>query len=188
MIPAVSGVALIFALFISAGKNLKSRKILFAVFSLLIIIQLFSTRNFLSKQLEHHSQKVSDKIWNSFPYYPEIGTDSNLRLFYFEGDESVQGIIHDVITFGFPTHLGLFYKYYIHHGTGNNVATNIFGDLISSVTDGVYLTAHGRIPAKPIKPDYIYAFKVVRVADNVSLIDMTTEVREKLKKIAAQVP
>lgn len=187
MVPAAAGVSLLLALFIAAGKNLKSRKVIFALFSLLIIIQVFSTRSFLSKQLEAHSQKVSDKIWNSFPYYPEIGTDSNLRLFYFEGDESVQGIIHDVITFGFPTHLGLIYKYYIHHGTGNNVATNIFGDLISSVTDGIYLTAHGRIPAKPIEPDYIYAFKVVRVADNVSLIDMTTEVREKLKKIA-QVP
>lgn len=185
MIPATTGISLLFALFISAGTNLKSKKILFVIFSLLLIIHSLSTRFFLSQQLEAHSQKISDKIWNSFSYYPEIGTDKNFRLFYFEGDIYVQGIIHDVITFGFPPHLGLIYKYYIHHGTGNNVATNNFDDLVSAVTDGIYLTIHGRTPAKPIEIEYIYAFKVIRTDDNVSMIDITNEVREKLKKIVS---
>ena len=179
LIPSVVGITVLFAIIISLGKNRAAKLSLFALFSMILIIHLLSTRAYLSVLNEYHSQRISDKIWAAIPYYPEIGTDSKFRYFYFEGESQSQGIIHNVITFGFPTHLGLIYKYYIHHGSGNNIATNRADEVISAVTDGQSLKAHGYNKG-PIDVNQIYAFRLIG-KDN--LINITTEARQKLIRI-----
>src|SRR3989344_2964076 len=179
LIPSVVGITVLFAIIISLGKNRAAKLSLFPLFSMILIIHLLSTRAYLSVLNEYHSQRISDKIWAAIPYYPEIGTDSKFRYFYFEGESQSQGIIHNVITFGFPTHLGLIYKYYIHHGSGNNIATNRADEVISAVTDGQSLKAHGYNKG-PIDVNQIYAFRLIG-KDN--LINITTEARQKLIRI-----
>ncbi len=183
LIPAAVGISIFLATIICLGEG-KKRVSLFILLSTLILIQMFSTRSYFNNLDNFRSQEISDKIWSAFPYIPEIGQGKELRLFYFEAspDNLSQAILHDVITFGFPTHIGLLYKYYLHYSPSNNVATNNTEELVSAVTDGRYLTAHGH-KAEPIGIEYIYAF---RLEGKSSLTDITAETREKLKSIIEQ--
>lgn len=174
LIVSAIGISLFFATIISLGKTSKNTKSLFIFCSLFLLIQLFSTRSYLNKQNDTHNQQVSNKIWSSMPNIPEMGKDELPLIFYFEGDGTNEGIIQDSITFGFPPHMALLYN--INAENRTPIPVSNWQEVISAVKDGKVLPAYG-YPAKPVSPERIFAFKLIR-KDN--LINVTDFAREKL--------
>lgn len=181
LIVSAMGISVFLATIISLGKDKKRQISLFTLFCLIILVHIISSRIFINYSLNSHNQQISDKIWSSIPRVPEIGKSKEPIIFYFEGDTANGGILHDVITFGFPPHMAILYNLREENG-GFPVPMSEFKDVISAVTDGKVMRAYG-YPEKPIPLDRIYAFHL-QGKDN--LINITNEARNKLKEFQAQ--
>lgn len=178
LIVSAMGSSILLASLISLGKDKKHQISLFAIFSLIILIHITSSRIFINESLASHSQKISDKIWSSIPRVPEIGKTKEPFIFYFEGDGTNGGILHDVITFGFPPHMALLYG--IREECGCIPAhTEDMKEIVSAVTDGKSLKAYG-FPEKAIPIDSVYAFRL-QGSDN--LVNLTDQLRNKLQEL-----
>ena len=182
LIVSAAGVSILLATIISLGKERKQQISLFATFSIILLLQLVATRIYINNLLNSHSQDISKKIWSSIPYVSEIGKSKEPVIFYFEGDGTNGGILHDVITFGFPPHIALLYNLSEKDG-GLPVPMDDIKQLISAVTDGKALSAYG-YPVKPISTDRVYAF-YLQGKDN--LVDITNEARNKLEQLKSGV-
>lgn len=172
------GISIFLGTVISLGKERKHQISLFASFCIILILQIIATRIYTSNLINSHSQKISQKIWASIPYIPDIGKSKEPIIFYFEGDGTNGGVLHDVITFGFPPHMAILYNLREEDG-GIPLPMDDFKQVISAATDGKSLYAYG-YPIKPIALERIYAFHLEE-SDN--LINITSEVREKLKDL-----
>lgn len=177
LIVSTSGISILLATIISCGKNTRSKLLLSSLFTFLIIVHIFSSRFYLDTTLNSHGQEISKKIWSSIPYVIEIGKSKEPIIFYFEGDGTNGGILHDVITFGFPPHMALLYNLREEDG-GFPVPMSDFKEVISAVTDGKVMKAYG-YPEKRVPLERIYAFHL-KGKDN--LVNITTQAREKLKE------
>lgn len=175
LIVSAIGITILFASLISLVKEKKSQLTLLTFFCLFLIIHIASSRIYINSLLNSHSQEVFNKIWNKIPHVPEIGKSKEPIIFYFEGDGTNGGILHDVITFGFPPRMAILYNLREEDG-GIPVPMDDFRQVISAVTDGKALAAHG-YPIKPVPVERIYAFHL-EGKDN--LINVTSLAREKL--------
>jgi len=181
IVSAVS-ITIILATIISLGKERKQQIAIFATLCIILILHIFATRIYINNLLSTHGQEISKKIWSSMPYVSEIGKSKEPIIFYFEGDGTNGGILHDVITFGFPPHMAILYNLREEDG-GLPVPMDDIRQLVSAVTDGKALPAYG-YPVKPISPDRVYAF-YLQGKDN--LINITSEARNKLEQLKSGV-
>lgn len=175
LIVSAAGMTILLATVISLGKNQKRQVLLFSMLCLILLAHLVSTRSYLNALVDSHGQNINDNIWSKIPYVAEIGKSKEPIIFYFEGDGTNGGILHDVITFGFPPHMALLYNLSEKDG-GLPIPMDDFKQVISALTDGKALQAYG-YPIKPVPATRIYAFHLVG-KDN--LIDVTSLAREKL--------
>lgn len=181
LIVTAMGITVIIATISSLGKNKASQKYLFAIFCLIIFLHVISTRIYFNFVLSSHGQEIDNKIWSSIPYVDKIGKTKDPIIFYFEGDGTNGGILHDVITFGFPPHMALLYN--IREECGCiPIPMSDLKEVISAVTDGKSMRAYG-YPEKPVSIEGIYAFHL-QGKDN--LVNLTDQLREKLAQIKLQ--
>lgn len=181
LIVTAMGVSVILATIISLGKNKKQQTALFTIFCLIILIHIISSHIFINYSLNSHNQQISGKIWSSIPKVPEIGKSKEPIIFYFEGDDTNGGILHDVITFGFPPHMAMLYGLREECGCIPSPMSD-FKDVVSAVSDGKSLRAYG-YPTVPVSINRVYAFHL-QGKDN--LINVTAEARAKLKQLLSQ--
>lgn len=181
LIVSAVGISILLATIINLGKEKKQQILLFTSLCLALILHIISTRIYINTLLDSHSQDISYKIWSSIPHVDEIGKSREPIIFYFEGDNTNSGILHDVITFGFPPHMALLYNLREEDG-GFPVPMSNFKEVVSAVVDGKPMPAYG-YPVKPLPIERIYAF-YLQGKDN--LINITDTAREKLKQIKEQ--
>lgn len=175
LIPSAAGISILIAALIALGKNRTQQRLLFTIFSFLIILHIISTRIYLSYLVNTHGQSISNKIWNSIPKIEDISQRKEPVILYFEGDGTNGMIIHDVITFGIPPHMALIYNLREEDG-GLPIPMSDWQEVISAVKNGQTLPSYG-YPAKPVPIEKIYAF-YLRGQDN--LINITDLARKKL--------
>lgn len=174
LIVSAVGIAIIFAVLISLARD-KKQLLLLPLFSLILILHIFSTHQYTNQALEVHGQKISNKIWSSVPNYPQINrTNRDPLLFYFEGDGSNAAIMHDVITFGFPPHMALIYN--LREANPLPHAEDDFKKLVSATEDVESAKPYGYL-GKSIPLENIYGFSLIG-RDN--LIDTTDKLRKKI--------
>ncbi|MEK7616899.1 MAG: hypothetical protein AAB414_02505 [Patescibacteria group bacterium] len=178
LIVSAVGVAILIATIISLGKGRKQQIFLMTFFCLILILHIISTRIYINYSLHSHSQEVSNKIWASIPRINEIGKSREPIIFYFEGDNTNAGILHDVITFGFPPHMALLYRLREEDG-GFPVPMSNFKEVVLAVVDGKPMPAYG-YPVKPVPIERIYAF---HLQNQSTLFNITNTVREKLEEL-----
>lgn len=178
LIVSAVGVSILLATIISLGKEKRHQIFLLALFCLILILHIISTRIYINYSLSSHSQEITNKIWGSIPHIDEIGKNREPIIFYFETDNTNAGILHDVITFGFPPHMALIYNLREEDG-GFPVPMSDFKEVVSAVVDGKPMPAYG-YPVKPVPIDKIYTFHL-QGKDN--LINLTDTVRDKLRQI-----
>ena len=145
-----------------------------AFLSSLLILHITSTRTYINKLLDSHSQQKVDKIWSSIPHIPDVGKEH--LVFYFERDESSGSILGDAVLFGFPFHIALLYN--LTESDIIPISMTDWKELVSATVDGQSFRPYG-YPLNPLPIEQIYGFKLVG-RDN--LVNITSEVREKLIK------
>src|SRR4030043_1048740 len=168
------GVTILLSLIISLGKANKNKLFLFILFFPLILIQAKATHLYLRAQEKRHSIVLDTKIWSQIPYIPELGKDNTPLIFFFEGDSTNNGILFDVLTFGFPAKLE--FKQGVSNYK-NAITMDVYSELESAVFDGKSLKRFG-LEQKPVGLDRIYAFKLI---GEETLINDTEIVRNNLK-------
>lgn len=181
LIVSAIGISILLATIINLGKEKKQQILLFTSLCLVLILHIISTRIYINTLLDSHSQDISYKIWSSIPHVDEIGKSREPIIFYFEGDNTNSGILHDVITFGFPPHMALLYNLREEDG-GFPVPMSDFKEVVSAVVDGKPMPAYG-YPVKAVPIERIYAFRL-KGKDN--LINVTAEARDRLNKLLPQ--
>lgn len=166
------GISIFFATIISLGVKPKNQLYLALLLSIFLLLHITSTRTYINKLLNSHSQRIVDKIWSSIPYIPQVGKKH--LVFYFEKDDTNGSILGDAVLFGFPFHISLLYNL-----TESNIIPQPMEDwreVVSAVKDGQSFKPYG-YPLKPIQIDQVYAF---RLQDKDNLINITDEIRQKL--------
>lgn len=166
------GISILFATIISLGKNFKNQLYLTLLFSLFLVLHIFSTRTYINKLLISHGQQTIDRIWSSIPRIPGVGKEP--IILYFERDDTNAATLGDSVMFGFPFHIALLYS--LKESDKIPASMDNWKDLSSAVTDGKSLKPYG-YPLSPIPVDNVYAFRL-QGQDN--LINITDAVREKL--------
>ena len=115
-------------------------------------------------------------MWSKlFGYLPKSYPDK-LLVFYFDDKEN-PGLANNTILFGFPPRMAL--EYNIKDSAKIPTFTNIYNEVISTVTDGKAFLRLG-YPQKKIGLDQVYAFKFTKEGD---LINNTEAVRKDLLKV-----
>lgn len=181
LIVSAQGVSILLAAFISMIEGKKYRNLIIFFLFITIIIHMISTRIYINALLYSHGQAISNKIWSSIPYIPDIALHREPVVMYFEGDNTNQVIIHDAITFGLPPHIALLYHLREEDG-GLPIPMSNWQEVVSTVTDAKTLPAYG-YPVKPVPIEKIYAF-YLSGQDN--LVDITDLARSKLKEIMSK--
>ena len=172
LIISAVGISIILAIIINLSEEFKHKLILTVALSLFLILHIISTNHYLKLMENFHSQEITDKIWSSLPYIPEVGKEP--LVFYFEGDNSNYIILHNVITFGFPPHMQILY-----HLTEKDYAPvpmQNWAEVISAISDGQSFKAYG-YPLEPMPVNNVYAF---RLEGKDNLINITDLARQKL--------
>ena len=178
LIVGAAGAAIFLSGLISLGKNKHNQIIIFIIFTPLLLMHIYSTRMYEYQLISFgHGQETFNKIWASMPYIPEISKKERVSVFYFLGDGTNGGVLHDSITFGFPPHMALLYN--ITDSNKVPLALESWEEVISTVKDGKAFIRHYGTAKDPIPIDNVYVFKL---EGRDRLIDITTQAREKLLK------
>lgn len=155
------GISIFFAAIISLGKKFKNQLCITLLFSSLLVLHIVSTRTYINKLLNSHSQQTVDRIWSSIPYIPGVGKEP--IILYFERDNTNASILGDSVMFGFPFHIALLYN--LKEGDKIPASMENWQDVVSTVT------------LEPVPINNVYAFHL-QGQDN--LINITEEARQKL--------
>lgn len=179
LIGSAVGISLFLATIISLAKNTKYRNIVLFLFTILLIINMWTSSIQIQRLLSNHNQQVNDKIWAAMPYIPEVGKSEEPLVFYFEGDGTNNSILHDTVTFGFPYHMALIYG--ISEEIKNPISMIEWKDIESAVLDGKSFAPHykGQV-LDPVSPERVYAFQL---QGQDKLINITDAARQKLNKL-----
>lgn len=175
LVVSAIGMTIILATMLSITLKQKNRLPLF-LFVFVILIHILSTRVYLNHLVEIRGQEVSNRIWLQISKFPKIAQDNIPTIFYFEGDGSNGETMHDVITYGFPSHMALIYN--LKFDDPVPFPLDDLKELYAATSDGKNLPRYG-YPSKPIPVDHVYAF---RLEGRDNLIDITSQVRERLLK------
>lgn len=181
LIVSAQGITILLASLISLSQGKKFRNLILFFVLIIITIHIISTRIYINALLYSHSQEISNKIWSSIPYIPDIALHKEPVVIYFEGDNTNQAIIHDVITFGLPPHMALLYHLREEDG-GLPIPMSNWQEVVSAVTDAKTLPTYG-YPVKPVSIEKVYAF---HLSGQDNLVDITDLARSKLKEIMSK--
>ena len=177
LIVSTVGVSILLSMIISLGKSKKQQIALFSFLLFLTFIHAFSSYSYFNQLMKVRSQELYNNIWSKMPYFPEIKTASRPIIFYFEGvtpDDSA--ILYNVITFGFPPHMGILYN--IIDDAKVPLVMDSWKETVSAVKDGKSFIRHGKT-IDPIPIENVY---VLKLEGRDKLIDVTEEARMKLKQ------
>ena len=177
LIVSAVGISILLGTLISLKKNSGLKTVIIIITSIIFILHIFSTRNYLNTAYSTHNQKISQKIWSAIPYIPEVGKNNKPLVFYFLGDGTNEAILHDVITFGFPTHMGLIYN--ISEEDKLPITVSEAKELISAAIDGKSVAPYNR-PKGAVPIERIYAFQL---SGNDTLINITEVARKRLTEL-----
>lgn len=179
LIVGASGAALFLSGLISLGKTKANQVAIFIMVACLAIIHIYTTRSYEYQLINYgHSQAISDKIWSSIPYLPEISRKKDVSIFYIIGDGTNNSIVHDSITFGLTVRIAVLYN--ISDYKLMPLPMDSWEEVISAVKDGKAFYRHYSETRDPIPVENVYVFKL---EGKDHLIDLTTEARKKLLKI-----
>jgi hypothetical protein len=148
-------------------------KILFSIFILLplILINIKSSRIYLSRLAIVRNYHRTEKIRRSVPLIPTLSKKGETTLVYFKADNNE--VLYHAIMFGFP----VITSYYQNVDNIWNVAyTQDWNEIIGAYTTGEGLRRFGTIPVKPVPIENIYSFRL----DYDHLVDTTAETRGRL--------
>jgi len=166
ILPAV-GIALLFAGIITLVKNKSFRYIVYLLLSIILILNIYTTRAYFKSLDDIRSKQLYNKIWSQLPEFKNIGKTKGPLVFYFTGERGE--IIHNSLEFGFPSKLQLIY----HIPDFKTVITiDNLKDLISAVKDGKLLAKFGVLP-RPLPSENIYSFNLEGTDKLVNTTDMT---------------
>lgn len=168
------GISIFFATLISLGKKNNNQIYLFILFSVFLLINIVSTRTYIDKLLNSHSQRIVDNIWSSLSNIPKLGKEP--LVFYFERDETNGSILGDSVMFGFPFHTAVLYN--LKETDKIPVPLDSWKDVVSASKDGKSLKPYG-YPIKPIPIENIYGFRLLG-QDN--LVNITETIHQKLSE------
>lgn len=174
LISSAVGITLLLAALISLGRNTKSKTIVLLLVLAITVIHLYSTSSYFDRLFAVRNQKLADTIWSQMPKLTKEDFSKGPLAFYFSGENG--NIIHNVLTFGFPSRMQLIYGIADYRSV---VTLSSFEEAISAVTDGESLTKH-QLPERPIPITNIYIF---HLEGNDKLIDTTTTSRDKLSQL-----
>jgi len=166
------GVSIFFAIIISLGRKFNNQVCLTLLLSLFLFLHITSTRTYIDKLLNSHSQQTVDKIWSAIPHIPAVGKEP--LVFYFEKESSNASILGEAVLFGFPFHISLLYN--LAEGAKIPAVVENWTEVVSAVSDGQSFKPYG-YPLKPIPVNHVYGFHL-QGQDN--LINITDVVRQKL--------
>lgn len=166
------GVSIFLAVIIAIGVNKRNQLYLACLLSLLLILHITSTKIYINKLLNSHSQQTVDKIWSAIPRIANVGKEP--LVFYFEAENTNNSILGDAVMFGFPFHIALLYN--LTEAEIIPVPMQNWEEVISATRDGKSFKAYG-YPQKPILINQVYAFRL-QGKDN--LINITDPIRQKL--------
>jgi hypothetical protein len=175
IIPAL-GIALFWGTLMSLARDSKLKIQLSVIFIFFTSIQIFSVRTYLNSLLPVRNAQLTNKIWDLMPKFEGLGTGTEPKVFYFEGDS---GIIYHSITFGFPPHMAMLYNYNETQAK-LPVPLSSWEDVITTVTTGKNMPAYG-YPAKPISIENIYSFSI----SSSEVRNVTAEKQLMLKKLTS---
>lgn len=173
IIPAL-GMAIFWGMLMILAKVSKLKIHLSVVIMFFLSIQFFSTRAYLNNLVSIRSAQLANRIWSLMPKFEGLGSGSEPKVFYFEGDSE---IIYHSITFGFPPHMAMLYNYNETQAK-LPVPLSSWNDVMTTVTTGKNMPAYG-YPIKPISIENIYAFKITAT----EVTDVTSEKQVLLKKL-----
>ncbi len=177
LIVSAIGISIFIGVLYTIPKNTVSKRVIFLIIVIIFLMHGFSSRNYLIEAETTHNKYISDKIWASIPNIPEVGKTSEPVVFYFAGDGTNETILRDVITFGFPPHMGLIYNFFDEDKTP--IPMSDFKEVISAVMDGKSFAPYGH-PQKSISIQRVYAFQLL---GKDTLINTTEFIRQKLLEI-----
>jgi|Napbiome12C3dose_1001474.scaffolds.fasta_scaffold00008_55 hypothetical protein len=178
LIISAVGSSVLFGLLIHILKGIKSQIVWFSIL-IFFAIHAYSTWNYLNLAQNSHSQKISQKIWASIPYITQLGENSEPVVFFFLGDGTNEAILHDVITFGFPPHMGLIYNTFNEDKLPIPISNP--HELVSAVVDGKSISAYNRSEgAVPVEK--VYAFQLLGRNNLVNITEATRKQLLELKK------
>lgn len=177
LIVSAVGISILCGALISIKKSSGLKTITSLLVFSLFILHFFASRDYLNKAYLSHNQILSQKIWSMIPYIPEVGKSNEPLIFYFSGDSSNEAILHDVIIFGFPSHIGLLYNTFEENKLP--ITLDSTKEVVSAVIDGKSISAYNR-PAGTASIERIYAFQL---QGNEKVINITEIVRGQLIEI-----
>ncbi len=174
LIISAGGFSLFLAALISIVHDKKNKLIMLLLVLTITLIHLFSTSSYLNKLLAVRNQQLSNKIWSQIPKFSKDDFSKGPLAFYFTGENGE--IVHNVLTFGFPSRIQLIYGLADYKSV---VTLGSFEESISAVTDGKSLIKHG-LPEQPISLTNILTFQLEGTD---KLIDTTATTRDKLSQL-----
>lgn len=177
LIVSAVGIALLLAMIISIGKNLKSQIQLFCLSLILLILHLVSTQKYINELLNLHSQEISNKIWSNIPYIPQVESSYPV-VFYLEDEGNNAPILHTALGFCLDCRIAV--QYGINDPKKFPIVMDNWQNVISAVTDGKSFAPYGYRLLKPVPINHVYAF---RLEGKDNLINMTDQARRKLSEI-----
>lgn len=179
LIVSAVGITLLFSTLISLPHKKNNQIFIFGLMSIFLLINVFGSLRFFNQTAITHGQEITNKVWGSIPYFPQIKKQKEPLIFYFEGDGTNGGILHDVITFGFPPHMALIYD--LSEGQQIPVPMSDFKDVVSAVQSGKPMPAYG-YKAEPVNIERIYAFHL----KGDQLINITYQTRNKISEAISE--
>lgn len=153
------------------------RVLLLIVVILAFLLQIQANHLYLANLVTIRGDNISDNIWSQIiKDLPNIKMEKTPLVFYFEGTTTNSDTINDVITFGFPPHIGTVYGIY-NEADRIPIPINDYKQLQEITMTGEPLRAFGR-EQKPLPIDHIYGF---RLQGRKTITNITTEIRTKLQ-------
>ncbi len=167
LILSAVGISLLFAGIITLVKNKPFRYFVYLLLSIIVILNIYTTRAYFKNLEDIRSQQLYNKIWSQLPEFKNIGKTKGPLVFYFTGERG--DIIHNVLEFGFPSKLQLIYDI---SDFKTVITIDNIKDLISAVKDGKLLAKFGVLP-KPLPVENIYSFNLEGKDKLVNTTDIT---------------
>lgn len=170
--------AIIFTLAIDILKDKRkyfSLGIIFQAILLFILMHLSFSNDYLNHVNSYRNKELDAKYWNLITSTIPSLDNNGLNIFLLLTDQT-SAEIAEAIRFGFYGRASIHYKTTVWEYSPFMVV-NGYDDILSSVSDGKYLTKQGRKPI-PASIDRVHAFYL----QNKQMYNITSEVRKKLNE------
>ena len=173
LIMSSAGIGLIWAMLASLKIN---RKILIILFSLHLLIQIYSTYSYLGYIAQRRNRELSEKIWHEVESgLPAHFDGKKIYVVLFLTETQDMNYFHGYFDFG--PRIALRDRI---RGYGAPIGISDYNQLVSAVTDGKMLKSNGH-DERPISPDQTITFLISgQNIDNIRVQNMTEQTRKDL--------